>query len=414
MSKIRFGDALYIKGRIGWQALSKDEYLKEGDYYLVTGVDITSDNRIDFSSCYYVSKERYEMDDNIQLSEGDIIVTKDGTIGKIGIIDKLDKPATLNSHLFLIRNLCPDILDTNYLFYILRSDYFQKFASNNTSGSNIPAFTQENISKFEVDLPEIATQRRIAAVLKSLDTQIICNNNLIESITSFRKLLYDHWFNQYDFPDKNGKPYKSCGGKMEYCEELGQFVPSGWSVSPVLELFNWVGTSQPPKSVFKYEESSGYVRFIQNRDYDSEDHLTYIPIARNTKMCDELDIMIDKYGDAGRTRFGIAGAYNVALSKIEVKDEKLKEYIRAYLSSDGIYDYLHSSCMASTRASLNEDNFGFLYIVVPDSHTLEKFNAFATDSIEYILHLKQENMKLQKMRNFLLTTFMNGQVKITD
>ena len=103
--KIKFKDVLYIKGRIGWQLLKKEEYLTKGDYYLITGVDIQDNHLIDFSQCYYVSKERYEMDDKIQVHEGDIIVTKDGTIGKIGCIDKLDKPATLNSHLFLIRNI---------------------------------------------------------------------------------------------------------------------------------------------------------------------------------------------------------------------------------------------------------------------------------------------------------------------
>ena len=115
MNKVLFGDVLYIKGRIGWQALKKDEYLTDGDYYLVTGVDITDEHRIDFSKCYYVDKDRYEMDDKIQLKNGDIIVTKDGTIGKIAIIENLDKPATLNSHLFLIRNLRPDIIDSHYL-----------------------------------------------------------------------------------------------------------------------------------------------------------------------------------------------------------------------------------------------------------------------------------------------------------
>ena len=162
MSKIVFGDVLYIKGRIGWQTLRKDEYLDSGDHYLVTGVDITDDHRIDFSKCYYVTKDRYDMDDKIQLQNGDIIVTKDGTIGKIALIENLDKPATLNSHLFLIRNLRPDIIDNQYLFYVFRSERFQKYAVNNTSGSNIPAFTQKNISEFSIDLPPIETQQKNA------------------------------------------------------------------------------------------------------------------------------------------------------------------------------------------------------------------------------------------------------------
>ena len=180
--KIKFKDVLYIKGRIGWQLLKKEEYLSSGDYYLITGVDIMDNHLIDFSKCYYVSKERYEMDYKIQLHEGDIIVTKDGTIGKIGFIDKLDKPATLNSHLFLIRNQRTDILNSKFLFYLLQSDMFKKYAINNTSGSNIPAFTQKNIEEFEYDLPSIEEQNKIANYINLIDskinTNIAINDNL--------------------------------------------------------------------------------------------------------------------------------------------------------------------------------------------------------------------------------------------
>ena len=230
MSKICFGDVLYIKGRIGWQALRKEEYLDKGDYYLVTGVDITDEHRINYKQCYYVSKERYEMDDKIQLQNGDIIVTKDGTIGKIGIIENLDKPATLNSHLVLIRNRYPDLLDTGYLFYVLTSDFFRKYAVYNTSGSNIPAFTQENIKKFTMDVPAIEIQRGIASVLGSIDAKIRLNNSIRTDLEEMAKLIYNYWFVQFDFPDENGKPYKTNGGKMVYNEKLKREIPEGWSV----------------------------------------------------------------------------------------------------------------------------------------------------------------------------------------
>ena len=101
---IKLGELCFIKARIGWQRLTKNEYLETGDYYLVTCVDIRPNHRVDFGSCYYVSKERYDMDTNIQLRNGDIIVTKDGTIGKVALIENMDKPAVLNSHLFVIRD----------------------------------------------------------------------------------------------------------------------------------------------------------------------------------------------------------------------------------------------------------------------------------------------------------------------
>ena len=96
----KLGDKMFIKARIGWQRLTKKEYLDSGEYYLITGTDIDEGSHtVDLSRSYYVSRERYEADANIQMTEGDIIVTKDGTIGKVAILKGLDKPATLNSHL---------------------------------------------------------------------------------------------------------------------------------------------------------------------------------------------------------------------------------------------------------------------------------------------------------------------------
>ena len=91
-----------LKARIGWQGLTTAEYLKSGDYYLVTGTDFFN-GKIDWDNCNYVDKNRYEQDKNIQIKEGDILITKDGTIGKVAYIDNILKPTTLNSGIFVVR-----------------------------------------------------------------------------------------------------------------------------------------------------------------------------------------------------------------------------------------------------------------------------------------------------------------------
>ena len=203
MAKFKFEDLLYIKGRIGWQALSKNEYLKKGNYYLVTGIDIQNNNLINWDKCYFVSKERYEQDEKIQLKIGDIILTKDGTIGKIGYIDKLEKPATLNSHLFLIRNKREDILNTRYLFWLLQSNLFLKYTEGNSTGSNILGFTQKSICNFEIELPDIKTQNNIANILDNVNTQILRNNTMIQKLPTFN-------FPTYCFSYKKGEIKYAC------------------------------------------------------------------------------------------------------------------------------------------------------------------------------------------------------------
>ena len=160
----KLGDLCSIKARIGWQRLTKSEYLTEGNYYLITGVDITSGYRVNFESCYYVSEERYHMDENIQLQNGDIIVTKDGTIGKVALIEHMDKPGVLNSHLFVIRDKS-GLLENKYLMYILLSNVFQKFVSTNQTQGTIPGLNQATIVKFTFPVPPLPVQQEIVRIL---------------------------------------------------------------------------------------------------------------------------------------------------------------------------------------------------------------------------------------------------------
>ena len=238
----------------------------------------------------------------------------------------------------------------------------------------------------------------------------IVNDNLQQQAA----LLYDYWFAQSNFPDVNGNPYRSSGGKMRWNEHLKREIPATWNVLPLLEVISWESNSQPPKSEFIYEPQEGYVRFIQNRDYDSNAHKTYIPYSKNLSIVDRYDILMDKYGDAGAVRYGIAGAFNVALGKICVHDSAHREYVRSFLGSKPIYTYLHNSCMASTRASLSEANLSMLYIAIPDSHTVSEYEKMLYKIRSSILKNNDETEKLIELRDWLLPMLMNGQATISN
>ena len=163
---IRMGDLYTIKGRVGWQRLIKNEYKTKGDYYLVTGTDITPNHQIDFTRCYYVDKERYEQDDNIQLKNGDIILTKDGTIGKVAIIEGMDKPATLNSHLLLLRDNTGRVMN-RYLMHLLLSKTFLSFVLKNATKGTIVGLPQKTIAEFRMPVPPLPVQQEIVRILDS-------------------------------------------------------------------------------------------------------------------------------------------------------------------------------------------------------------------------------------------------------
>jgi type I restriction enzyme S subunit len=250
--------------------------------------------------------------------------------------------------------------------------------------------------------------------LKALDDKIEQNNKINAELEDTARDLYNYWFIQFDFPDEFRRPYKSSGGKMVYNDVLKREIPEGWEVKNLLDIVEWISGAQPPKATFIYQPQNGYVRFIQNRDYAGDTNVTYIKESKNNKVCDVFDIMMDKYGDAGRVRYGLAGAYNVALSKIKVNVLYGQEYIRKFLESDSVYNYLYNACMASTRASLNGEILGNLNIAIPNDTLLKNFEMRNKQIINQILQNKQENEILSNLRDFLLPMLMNGQVSVSD
>lgn len=190
----KLGQQMYIKARIGWQALTKSEYLESGDYYLITGTDIDENTHtVDLKRCFYVSKERYEMDDKIQVHEGDIIVTKDGTIGKVAMVTGLDKPATLNSHLFVLRDLSGKI-DNYFLLTVLNSHVFDSFVENTKTGSTLTGMPQKTFVKFSFLLPNTEEQRRIASFFQNLDNLITLHQRKLEMLKNIKKSMLQKMF----------------------------------------------------------------------------------------------------------------------------------------------------------------------------------------------------------------------------
>lgn len=188
------GDKMYIKARIGWQSLSKSEYLKSGDYYLITGTDIDErSHTIDLSKSFYVSKDRYEMDNKIQIQEGDIIVTKDGTIGKVAIVTDLDKPATLNSHLFVLRDLSGK-LNNYFLLTLLTSPIFDEFVDRTKTGSTLTGMPQKTFVNFNYLVPSIEEQNKIAQFFKNLDNLITLHQHKLDKLKNLKKAYLNEMF----------------------------------------------------------------------------------------------------------------------------------------------------------------------------------------------------------------------------
>lgn len=167
---VSFDQVIRPKARIGWQGLKKEEYLRDGYSYLIGGTDFHN-GKINLDGISYVSKERYDMDPNIQVEANNVLVTKDGTIGKVALVPELDKPATLNSGVFVFRTTSK-LLPT-FLYRVLLSSIFREFIDTLSAGSTIKHLYQKDLKNFEFRIPlDIEEQQAIADVLTAMDEEI--------------------------------------------------------------------------------------------------------------------------------------------------------------------------------------------------------------------------------------------------
>lgn len=168
---LNLGEVATLKARIGWQGLTTAEYRERGDYLLVTGTEFWA-GRIDWDSCHYVDQDRYVQDKNIQLAPGDVLVTKDGTIGKVALVESLPMPATLNSGVFVIRPR-NEAFHPGFFYYLLTSSVFAAFLGQLSAGSTINHLYQKDFVNFKFRAPQdLEEQRDVFEILRTTDSEI--------------------------------------------------------------------------------------------------------------------------------------------------------------------------------------------------------------------------------------------------
>ena len=182
-----------LKARIGWQGLTTAEYLVDGEYYLVTGTDFVN-GRVNWSSCHFVDGARFVQDRNIQLAPGDVLLTKDGTIGKAGYVDSLPGPATLNSGVFVVRPK-NDAYVPLYMYYVLTSHIFGEFLTRLQAGSTISHLYQRDFVRFAFRAPALDEQAAVAAVLSDMDAEIAALETRRDKTRAIKRGILQHLLN---------------------------------------------------------------------------------------------------------------------------------------------------------------------------------------------------------------------------
>ena len=241
-----------MHARIGWQNLRTSEFLDSGNYMLITGTDF-NDGAINFSTCHYVERERYEQDRNIQIHNGSILITKDGTLGKVAYVQGLSMPATLNAGVFNVQIKDANNVDEKYLFQYLKAPFLMDYVDKKATGGTIKHLNQSILVDFPVILPQRSEQTLIGAFFQQLDNLITLHQRKFEKLTNVKKSMLEKMFpqNGSSYPEIRFKGFTDPWEQRKF-SELVQ-IERGGSPRPIDDFItdapnglNWIKIGDAP------------------------------------------------------------------------------------------------------------------------------------------------------------------------
>ena len=300
--------------------------------------------------------------------------------------------------------------DIDYIFYYLKLNLI--YFSKKSQGSQTKFLTMTILNDFVIKVLPIDEQQKISKLLKFLDQKIALNNHINEELEAMAKTLYDYWFVQFDFPDENGKPYKSSGGKMVYNDQLKREIPEGWGVEKLENIAN-ITMGQSPKGTSYNEVGEGMLFFQGSTDFGWR-----FPVARQyttepSRIAEEDDILLSVRAPVGTlniadTRCCIGRGLAAINSKVGANS-----YIFNVMQDfKKLFDMMNS--VGTTFGSITKDDLYSLKLIYPPNELLMKFDKSVNSFDREIKNRSRQNQELSQLRDWLLPMLMNGQVKVED
>ena len=364
------------------------------------------------------SKDRFYSGDypkEYLCSKGDLVVAMTeqaaGLLGSTAIVPE-DNRYLHNQRIGLIS--CNGSLNKDFAYYLFMTQSVRQQISRSASGTKVKHTSPEKIYDVQVDIPKIQTQKNIAIFLSLLDKKIQINNQINQELEAMAKTLYDYWFVQFDFPDQNGKPYKSSGGKMVYNPELKREIPEGWGVDSLWNIANFY---------------NGLAMQKYRPDTNEDDYLPVIKIremmngfSKDTEKA-RLDIPTEAVVERGDILFSWSatleviiwgkekGALNQHIFKV-TSDTYPKSFIYFELKSYLKVFKSIAELRKTTMGHITQDHLKQAKIVVPQIEIISKLDAKLQPIMLKQQILENQNQELTQLRDWLLPMLMNGQVKV--
>ena len=377
------------------------------------------DGKIDCTNLSFVSEEDYkERVKRAIPEESDIIISREAPMGVVGIVPK-EFQCCLGQRLVLLKIDKSKCLP-KYLLYTLMSEYVQvQIRRINQTGSIVSNLNISSLKELKIPLHIFEEQRKIANILSAIDDKIQINHQINQELEAMAKTLYDYWFVQFDFPDQNGKPYKSSGGKMVYNPELKREIPEGWEVETLKDFESKIITGKTPSRA-NSDNFGGEIPFITIGDirgntfiYSTSESLTDLGASvQQNKYLPEGSLCVSCIATVGEIGFTTEWSHtNQQINSIVFEDETNRYYL--YFALKNYFENANASAKTgNTFANMNKEDFSGIRIILPRNEIKNNFHKITEPYFAQIKCLQGQNQELTQLRDWLLTMLMNGQVKV--
>ena len=417
LTKYKLGEILDVTRGA---SLSGEYYATEGEYIRLTCGNFDYQNNCfkenkSKDNLYYVGDFKSEF----LMEEGDIITPlTEQAIGLLGSTAIIPESGKYIQSQDVAKIICKeDLLDKDFAFYLISSALVKQQLSAAAQQTKIRHTSPDKIKDCTVWIPELSEQKRIGKLLRSIDRKIELNRAINQNLEAMAKQFYDYWFVQFDFPNEEGKPYKSSGGKMVWNEKLKRNIPVGWHCGNLFEIA--VFTNGLACQKFRPKDDEESLPVIKIREMhdgisdDTEEVTSNIPESVKVYNGDvlfswsaSLEVMLWAYG---------LGGLNQHIFKVTSANDFPKSFYYFQL-----LDYINefkkvAEARKTTMGHITQDHLQQSTIAIPDNKDIAvRFEELISPIFEQVVKLHEEISYLIKQRDELLPLLMNGQVSVNS
>ena len=370
-----------MHARIGWQNLRTSEFLDQGDYMLITGTDF-DDGRINYSTCHYVEKERYEQDPHIQIQNGNILITKDGTLGKVAYVQGLEMPATLNAGVFNVEIRDENYVDGKYIFQYLKAPFLMDYVGQKATGGTIKHLNQNILVDFPVVLPKKAEQEKIGQYFEDIDNLITLQQRKYDKLVNVKKSMLE-------------KMFPREGAKVPEIRFEG--FTDDWEQRKLGECFTERKDSMPEGELISVTIGEGIKKFSElgRHDNSNDDKSKYKKVCVGDIAYNSMRMW---QGASGYSPYEgiVSPAYTVLSPITDVVDSKCISYL--FKRSDMTHVFqINSQGITSDNWNLKYPALSEIEIMVSPYLAEQHKIAAYLSRIDNLITLQQR--KLEKLKN---------------